>query len=201
MKKNKDGNMHYKNLKMICKFTNSKDERNYSMTQVYINEISNELISSIYDCIENMKNKDTLSLIKNLENNYKILEKMNKRKEEMSWEFLFKNDEFKTFLMGSKNNETVFKEGILFEGINEYKKFHSWTYLYDFIIPTIDIFRGKLERLLSFHETIDNDKKELFLELVVSKKITVRPFVNYVIRYLFDDNCLDNMIKNIDELK
>ena len=72
---------------------------------------------------------------------------------------------------------------------------------YKFSFPTIDIFRGKLERLLSFHEYYDNDKKEVFLELVVEKKVTVRPFVNYVIRYLFDDNCLDNMIKNIDELK
>lgn len=72
---------------------------------------------------------------------------------------------------------------------------------YKFDFPTIDIFRGKLERLLSFYENYDNDKKEIFLELVVSKKITVRPFVNYVIRYLFDDNCLDNMIKNIDELQ
>jgi hypothetical protein len=44
-------------------------------------------------------------------------------------------------------------------------------------------------------------EKEVFLELVAEKKVTVRPFVNYVIRYLFDDNCLDNMIKNIDELK
>ena len=142
MKKNKDGNMHYKNLKMICKFTNSKDERNYSMTQVYINEVSNELISSIYDCIQNIKNNDTLSVTKSLEKNYKILQEMNRRKKEMSWEFLFKNDEFKTFLMGSKNNVNVFKQGVLFEGINEYKKFHSWTYLHDFIIPTIDIFIG-----------------------------------------------------------
>lgn len=72
---------------------------------------------------------------------------------------------------------------------------------YKFDFPTIEIFRGKLERLLSFYENYDNDKKEVFLELVMEKKITVRPFVNYVIRYLFDENCLDNMIQNIDELK
>jgi hypothetical protein len=33
------------------------------------------------------------------------------------------------------------------------------------------------------------------------KNITTRPFVNYVIRYLFDTEYLDNMIANIDELK
>ncbi len=69
-----------------------------------------------------------------------------------------------------------------------------------FTLPTIDIFRGKLERFLSFYENYDNDKKEKFLQLVMNKKITVRPFVNYVIRYLFDENYLDNMIKNIDKL-
>jgi len=63
------------------------------------------------------------------------------------------------------------------------------------------LHHGKFERLLSFHETYDNEKKEKFLELVMEKKVTVRPFVNYVIRYLFDEDCLDTMIKNINELK
>jgi SpoVK/Ycf46/Vps4 family AAA+-type ATPase len=72
---------------------------------------------------------------------------------------------------------------------------------YKFEFPTIEIFRGKLERFLSFHESYDNDKKEELLRLVVEKKVTVRPFVNFVIRYLFDDNCLDVMIENINELK
>jgi len=72
---------------------------------------------------------------------------------------------------------------------------------YKFEFPTIEIFRGKFERLLSFHETYDNEKKEKFLELVMEKKVTVRPFVNYVIRYLFADYCLDRMINNINELK
>jgi hypothetical protein len=213
MKKNKDGNLHYKNLKMICKFTNSKDERNYSMTQVYINEISNELISSIYDCIENMKNKDTLSLIKSLEMNYKILKEMNKRKTEMSWEFLFKNDEFKIFLMGSKNNEKVFKEGILFEGVNEVKKLHSWTYLYDFIIPTIDIFIGlkidldedkeyRPKCVQNFLEDLQTEMKEypileyikdteslnLFIKIIIEIKEYFYVDLNYISRYFLEDN-------------
>jgi hypothetical protein len=72
---------------------------------------------------------------------------------------------------------------------------------YKFEFPTIEIFRGKLERFLSFHESYDNDKKEELLRLVVEKKVTVRPFVNFVIRYLFDERCLDVMIENINELK
>lgn len=72
---------------------------------------------------------------------------------------------------------------------------------YQFRFPTIQIFRGKLKRLLSFYESNDEHKIEEFLSLVITKNITVRPFVNYVIRYLFDTEYLDNMIKNIDELK
>jgi hypothetical protein len=71
---------------------------------------------------------------------------------------------------------------------------------FQFYFPTIEIFRGKLQRLLTFYEKYDIDKAEKLLELVMKKKITVRPFVNYVVRYLFDEHCLDAMIRNIDEL-
>lgn len=47
-----------------------------------------------------------------------------------------------------------------------------------------------------------NDIKKLdtFLDLVVDKNITLRPFTSYCIRYVFDENCLDNMIEKISEL-
>lgn len=72
--------------------------------------------------------------------------------------------------------------------------------------PTIEIFRGKLMRLLSFYTAPDIEKTEHFLQLVENKnistdvKITVRSFTNYVLRYLFEDNYLDKMIENISEL-
>ncbi len=73
--------------------------------------------------------------------------------------------------------------------------------------PTYEIFRGKLMRLLSFYTAPDLEKVEYFLELVNLKndkssetKITVRSFTNYVLRYLFEENYLDKMIKNINEL-
>jgi len=36
--------------------------------------------------------------------------------------------------------------------------------------------------------------------MVHKKHITVRPFVNYVIRYPFDENYIDLMINNIEQL-
>lgn len=75
---------------------------------------------------------------------------------------------------------------------------------YEYHYPDIDIFRKKLYRLLSFYNNeileTNKDKIEEFIKLAHNKKITVRPFVNYIIRYLFDEDFIDNMIKNIDQL-
>jgi predicted AAA+ superfamily ATPase len=71
---------------------------------------------------------------------------------------------------------------------------------YEFHYPDRNIFEKKLERFLSFHESYDKEKAKEFVDLVIEKNITVRPFVNYVIRYLFDENHLENMIAHIDEL-
>lgn len=73
---------------------------------------------------------------------------------------------------------------------------------FEFYYPDANIFKSKLERFLTFYESsqIDTEKVNKLVELVCSKGITVRPFVNYVVRYLFDPNPLDVMIAHIDEL-
>ena len=72
---------------------------------------------------------------------------------------------------------------------------------YEFGMPTREVFKGKLERFMSFYETYDKEKAEQLIDIVMSKNITVRPFVNFIVRYLFDENCLDIMIERNDELK
>jgi len=73
-----------------------------------------------------------------------------------------------------------------------------------FDYPNQDHFLTKLNRLLTYYHTINNEKKEqfmtLFNEMNKNKNITLRPFTTFIIRYLFDDNCLDKMIENINEL-
>ena len=78
---------------------------------------------------------------------------------------------------------------------------------YEFGYPTRDMFRDKLLILLSISsvqtELIEkelNDKIDSLLDLVVDKNITLRPFTSYCIRYLFNENCLDDMIENVGEL-
>jgi AAA+ superfamily predicted ATPase len=77
---------------------------------------------------------------------------------------------------------------------------------FEFHYPTIEDFKHKLCRFLSYWPNVDEEKINTFMNLLNERnskaeiKLTLRPFANYVIRYLFDENCLDQMIENMDEL-
>ncbi len=95
----------------------------------------------------------------------------------------------------ANNKESIFKIDALINRMSA---------KYEFYWPTKNIFNDKLMRLLSYHtsngKTLDIEKVNKFLDLILTKHITVRPFVNYVIRYLFEDNYMDQLIENIDQL-
>ncbi len=65
--------------------------------------------------------------------------------------------------------------------------------------PTREMMEQKFKSLLPDPATLDQTKLDALLDRV-RDKVTMRPFVNYVIRYLFDDDYLDKMIENLDEL-
>ena len=78
---------------------------------------------------------------------------------------------------------------------------------FEFFMPTMEHFRTKLDRCLTLYppdwRQENAPKIAQFLKLVEDGyvgKLTLRPFSNYVIRYLFDTNCMDHMITNISEL-
>ncbi len=88
---------------------------------------------------------------------------------------------------------------------------------YKFGYPDREMFRAKLLKLFiisKFNEnkdfSVENiytelmqkdiEKMERFLDLIVDKNVTLRPFTSYCIRYLFNENCLDDMIENINDL-
>ena len=77
---------------------------------------------------------------------------------------------------------------------------------FEFYYPSIEDFRNKLCRFLTYWPNVDTEKINIFINLLNDKnmqseiKLTLRPFANYIIRYLFDENCLDQMIENIDQL-
>lgn len=77
---------------------------------------------------------------------------------------------------------------------------------FEFHYPTVDDFKNKLNRFLTYWPNVDEEKVNTFIDLLNERnskseiKLTLRPFANYIIRYLFDENCLDQMIENINEL-
>ena len=95
----------------------------------------------------------------------------------------------------------------------------SGKFMFDY--PSAEQFEKKLDRFLTFWDNIDQTiqtdpnipseqtnlaKKKEFLNLIneynsrAKQKITLRPYSNYIIRYLFEKNHLDLMIQNIDLL-
>lgn len=70
-----------------------------------------------------------------------------------------------------------------------------------FTMPTREMYTDKLKSIFKeMPHSADHDEKCSMLIDHVVGKITLRPFVSYVIRYLFDDNYLDKMLENINEL-
>jgi SpoVK/Ycf46/Vps4 family AAA+-type ATPase len=106
------------------------------------------------------------------------------------------------------NCDVIFKEQALINRISG---------KYKFGYPDREMFRAKLLKLLiisKFNENSnlnveniynklmekDLEKIEQFLDLVIDKNITLRPFTSYCIRYIFNENSLDDMIQNANEL-
>ena len=89
----------------------------------------------------------------------------------------------------------------------------SGKFMFDY--PSAEQFEKKLDRFLTFWNNIDQTKpsdpnyltkKKEFLNLInehnyrAKQKLTLRPYSNYIIRYLFEKNHMDLMIQNIDLL-
>ncbi|AYV82507.1 MAG: AAA family ATPase [Hyperionvirus sp.] len=71
---------------------------------------------------------------------------------------------------------------------------------FKFDYPTRDMFKVKLLRLLQHTVNKDQAKIDEYVDMIAEKNISMRPFISYSIRYLFDENPLEKMIANIDEL-
>lgn len=144
VKLNKNGSLHWKNLKPAVSFTNGDDESGFIMMHVYINEVSNNLIKSIFDSLEHISNNDHEKLIESLRLNYETMREMNERKKEMWFASNYKKyNDFRLFIMGAKGNENIFGDGIIYEGISEEKRAYCGeSGSQDSIIPTQDIFTG-----------------------------------------------------------
>lgn len=74
---------------------------------------------------------------------------------------------------------------------------------FEFTYPNTQLFVDKLDSLLTVKnpDEICVKKRDEFITHAASiKNLTLRPFTNYVIRYLFCDNFMDKLLENIGEL-
>lgn len=72
---------------------------------------------------------------------------------------------------------------------------------YKFGYPTFDMFRAKLLKLGAISpKPLDEEKINQFISLIADKNITLRPFTSYCLRYLFNENNLDDMVENVNNL-
>jgi len=144
VKIDKKKGLHWKNLQMACKFTNTDDEIGFIMIHVYINEVSNKLIESIINSFDAINKDNTDELLGSIKLCYDTISEMNFRKKQM-WvasNYLKYND-FRVFIMGSQGNTEIFGDGVVYEGIGEHKRTYAGqSGAQDSIIPTLDIFTG-----------------------------------------------------------
>ena len=92
------------------------------------------------------------------------------------------------------NCDIIFEEKALINRI-------SGKYKFDY--PNSDMFRDKIYKLVSLSKINieeNREKIEHFISLVSDKNLTLRPFTSYCIRYLFNENCIDDLIQNIGHL-
>lgn len=139
VKKNPHGDLHWQNLDMACSFTNTRDEVGFIMDHVYINEVTPDLIRSIYMYVDDQE----LAGVKLM---YSTLLEINKRRQSMWHASNYKHyNDFRAFIMGIKGNDQVFGPGVKYLGTdnpNKYRQYRGQTGAQDDIIPTCDIFTG-----------------------------------------------------------
>jgi len=140
VKINPDGNLHWNNLKMACSFTGTQDEVGFIMNHVYINEVSPNLVSGIFQSLAG-KRKDGLKLV------LETIRDMNERRRTM-WKASRPQhyNDFRAFIMGIEGNDEIFGNGVVYEGCGEEpRKYRGQTGAQDDIIPSLDIFTGVIE--------------------------------------------------------
>lgn len=88
--------------------------------------------------------------------------------------------------------ESIFREKALINRISG---------KYKFGYPTFEMFRAKLLKLGAIApQPLDEEKINKFISMIVDKNLTLRPFTSYCLRYLFNENNLDDMIENVNSL-
>jgi indoleamine 2,3-dioxygenase len=192
VKKDLEGDLHWKNLKMACSFTDSSDEIGFIMLHVYINELSPQLVGSILDYT---RTRETVSLKKCSQ----VMKNINDRRREM-WEASdFNNyNNFRIFIMGIKGNNEIFDEGVIYKNCfgNVPQSYRGQTGAQDNIIPMMDIFTG----IVDYYP--ENKLTEYLLDLRTYRPVCIQEFLEDLRSYYKKNPILKTLSdqKNIEGL-
>lgn len=180
LKKDLSGTLDWKNLDMCCKFTNSQDEVGFIMVHVYINELSPNLIKGI--------NNSDIKLVS------ETIEEMNKRRKEMWTASRHERyNDFRIFIMGIKGNESIFSDGLVYEGCGiEPRQYRGQTGAQDNIIPSLDIFTG----IVDYYP--ENKLTEYLMDLRSYRPICVQNFLQDLRNKYKKNKLIDNLMENND---
>ena len=202
VKKNSDGDLHWQNLDMACKFTGTPDEIGFIMVHVYINEVSPNLVGSV---LNYGKNKD----VNSLQLCGRVMQEMNRRRRDMwSASRHERYNDFRIFIMGIKGNDHIFGQGLVYEDCfdNLPQQYRGQTGAQDSIIPMIDIFTG----IVDYYP--DNKLTEYLLDLRTYRPKCIQNFFvdlrnHYkegpLFKQLTDAKCYEGLVyllKIVDEV-
>ena len=202
VKKDTNGDLHWQNLDMACKFTGTSDEIGFIMVHVYINEVSPNLVGSV---LNYGKNKDTSSL----QICGQVMQEMNRRRRDMwSASRHERYNDFRIFIMGIKGNDNIFGQGLIYENCfdNLPQQYRGQTGVQDSIIPMIDIFSG----IVDYYP--DNKLTEYLLDLRTYRPKCIQNFFDDLrnhykekplFKQLTDAKCYEGLVyllKIVDEV-
>ena len=192
--------LDWRNLGMACSFTGGSDEIGFIMVHVYINELSPKLISCIYNILNCNRDNNSCNIInEELFNLINTMKEINKRRREMWQASRHENyNDFRIFIMGVKGNNTIFGDGVIYEGVtDEPVAYRGQTGAQDDIIPTMDILTG----VINFYP--NNELTKYLYELREYRPICVQEFFNDLRNEMssFGDKGLFNLLEKTNNLE
>lgn len=168
VRKDPTKDLHWSNLDMACKFTDTPDETGFIMVHVYINELSAILVDNVE---KYWSTRDSVYL----ENIAQTMHEINERRREMWTASRHQHyNDFRVFIMGIKGNDGIFGEGVIYENCfnNEPQQYRGQTGAQDNIIPLMDIFTG----IINYYP--ENKLTEYLLELRAYRPVCVQQYLH-----------------------
>lgn len=130
----------YDNLELIRKFTGMASEKGFILGHVDMVRYTGKFVSGVIDSLSALSRGDRSSFTAELEKILDVTRDINIAMEKM-WRRSKPSDylKFRTFIMGTKNQEEMFPDGVVYEGVSPEPRFYRGeSGANDSIIPTLD---------------------------------------------------------------